>query len=140
MEFRFTCQPNCSNCCQVEGQVYLKEADVPRIASFLSLTPEMFEERYVVRTSRSIRLRKPPNRQCHFHLDNRCAIHPVKPTQCRTFPFWPELIESEQEWNQAAAYCPGMGKGELVQIETASAIANDMLRDYPEMYLDRATF
>jgi Fe-S-cluster containining protein len=138
MDFRFECQPDCSNCCQVEGQVYLTEADLPRIAAFLSISTEDFENRYVYRTARQLRLRKPPDRQCHFHRDNRCAIHPVKPTQCRTFPFWPELIENEDAWMEAARYCPGMGKGELVQIEAATAIAGEMYRDYPQMYPERA--
>lgn len=139
MVFRFACQPDCSNCCQVEGQVYLTEADLQRMAEFLSLSAEAFEARYVYRTARHIRLRKPPDRQCYFHRDNRCAIHAVKPTQCRTFPFWPELIESEDAWNEAAHYCPGMGKGELVQIETAILIADEMYRAYPAMYPEKVT-
>ena len=135
MDFRFECQPDCSNCCQVEGQVYLSESDVQRIAAHLGFTPKDFEARYVYRTTHGhIRLRKPPDRQCHFHRDNRCSIHVVKPTQCRTFPFWPELVEDENAWNEAARYCPGMGKGELVQIEAAAAIASEMYRAYPTMY------
>ena len=134
MEFRFACQPECSACCQMEGQVYLTEGDLARIAGFLGLAPEEFEERYVYRTARQIRLRKPQGKQCHFHVDNLCAVHPVKPVQCRVFPFWPELVESPEEWEKTAAYCPGIGKGELVQIEVARERASEMYRAYPAMY------
>lgn len=137
MAFRFECQPDCSNCCQVEGQVYLRAEDIPRIAEHLAIPAAEFERRYVYRTARHIKLRKPPDRQCYFHRDNRCAIHSVKPTQCRTFPFWPELVENQTAWDEAAQYCPGMGKGELVQIEAAWGIANDMYAAYPEMYPEK---
>lgn len=43
-------------------------------------------------------------------LDARggCRVHPVKPTQCRTFPFWDELLDDTQEWEAAQQYCPGI--------------------------------
>src|SRR5271155_2043643 len=65
--FRFECQPGCSACCEMEGEVYLTEQDLVRIAMHLSLDAADFEARYVHRTSRSLRLRKPPGRQCLFH-------------------------------------------------------------------------
>ena len=58
----------------------------------------------------------------------------MKPTQCRLFPFWPELLESKREWYKTAAWCPGMGKGELVQIEAARTQAEEMRAAYPHMY------
>ena len=55
-------------------------------------------------------------------------------TQCRIFPFWPELLESRQEWRKTARYCPGMGKGPLIQIAAAKEQAAEMRAGYPEMY------
>ena len=40
--------------------------------------------------------------------DRGCSVHPVKPMQCQTFPFWPELILDDKGWDEAKAYCPGM--------------------------------
>jgi hypothetical protein len=37
-------------------------------------------------------------------------------------------------WRQTAAWCPGIGKGELVQIETARTLADEMRAAYPSMY------
>lgn len=131
---RFECQAGCTNCCTQKGFVYLTEADLTRIAKFLGMSAADFERRYVYRTTRQLRLRVPRQVQCHFLLDGGCSIHPVKPAQCRIFPFWPELVDDKREWRKTAAWCPGIGKGELVQIEIAAGRAREMREAYPHMY------
>ena len=131
---RFTCQPGCTACCDQSGFVYLTEDDIVRAAKFTRMTPAAFEKRYVYRTRHERRFRKPRDRQCPFLESNGCAIHPAKPTQCRTFPFWPELVESRAEWNKTGRWCPGIGKGPLIQIGTAMEMAEEQRLAYPEMY------
>jgi hypothetical protein len=133
-EIRFTCQSGCTRCCEVIGFVYLTEDDLLRAARFLGLTAAEFERRYVYRTATLLRLRKPPGKQCHFLNNGGCSIHPAKPTQCRLFPFWPELIEDARAWQRAARSCPGIGKGPLIQIGTAVETASQMRAAYPGMY------
>jgi hypothetical protein len=81
----------------------------------------------VYRTNHRLRLRVPRHAQCHFLREGGCSIHEVKPAQCRAFPFWPELVDDKREWKKTAAYCPGIGKGALVQIEKAREIAEEFL-------------
>lgn len=131
---RFACQPGCSNCCNMKGYVYLSESDLKRAAKFVGMSAKAFEAKYIYRTRHQRRFRKPPEKQCPFLLEGGCSIHPAKPTQCRTFPFWPELVEKRSEWHRLAAYCPGIGKGELIQIGTAMEIAEEQRKAYPEMY------
>ena len=131
---RFECQPGCTECCRQQGFVYLTEADIARAAAFLGMTAEAFEKEYVYRTRRRMRLRVPHAVQCHFLLDGGCSIHPAKPTQCRAFPFWPELVESRREWQKTARFCPGIGKGPLIQIEMAREQAREMRQAHPAMY------
>ena len=60
------------------------------------------------------------NGDCTF-LDGRtrrCSIYPVRPAQCRTWPFWNSNLESPEMWKRGQNVCPGMGQGELVQLET----------------------
>jgi Fe-S-cluster containining protein len=121
--FRFACQPGCTECCRQRGFVYLNAADLERAAVFVGMTPAAFERRYVYRTRNTMRFRVPPKAHCPFLLEDRCSIHPAKPAQCRAFPFWPELIATRKEWNRTASYCPGIGKGPLIQIEKALARA-----------------
>jgi uncharacterized protein len=126
MALRFECQPGCTNCCEQQGFVYLTEADLTRIAEYVGMQADEFERRYVYRTRHLLRLRVPRQQQCHFLRDGGCSIHAVKPVQCRVFPFWPELVDSKREWKKAAAYCPGMGQGKLVQIEAARELAAEL--------------
>lgn len=93
-----------------------------------------FEYLYVYRTAHLRRLRKPREKQCPFLEEGRCGIHPAKPTQCRSFPFWPEFVEQTDNWEGLKDYCPGIGKGELIQIGDAMERAEEHRQAYPEMY------
>src|SRR5208283_3240799 len=110
---RFACQPGCVACCAEKGFVYLTETDAHRIAEYMGLGPRAFEKRYCYRTRRQLRLRVP------------------REAQCRIFPFWPELVKSRAEWRRTARYCPGIGQGPLIQIESARAQAREMREAYP---------
>jgi len=136
---RFECQRGCTNCCRQKGFVYITESDLVRIAAFLKLSAAEFERRFVYRTRHLLRLRMPKHSQCHFLSEDGCSIHPVKPVQCRIFPFWPELMDDKRKWKKTARYCPGIGKGELVQIEKARRQADEMRVAYSGMYLDRVS-
>jgi Fe-S-cluster containining protein len=131
---RFECQTGCTACCEQKGFVYLTEDDLARIAKHLGMSAARFERQYCYRTRRLLRLRIPKESNCRFLQEGGCSIHPVKPTQCRIFPFWPELVESRREWKKTARYCPGMGKGSLIQIEAAKQQAEEMRAAYPGLY------
>ena len=132
---RFDCQPGCTKCCSRRGSVYLTEADLLKAAEYLGMTPAAFEALHVVRFRRVLRLRKPPRgvNDCRFLKNGGCSIHPFKPTQCRTYPFWPSLLESKAIWTIEGTFCPGIGKGELIQIEAARQIASEMPVAYPSL-------
>ena len=131
---RFDCRPGCTNCCRVHGYVYLTESDLRAAAVFLGMRPRDFESRYVYRTAHLLRLRKPRHAQCHFLEENGCALHPAKPTQCRIFPFWPELVESRSAWRGISRYCPGIGRGKLASLQGVLRLAAEMREAYPGMY------
>ncbi len=132
---RFACQPGCTKCCSRRGSVYLTEADLTRAADYLGMTAAAFEAQYVIRYRHVLRLRKPPRGQnnCRFLAADGCSIHPVKPTQCRTYPFWPSLLANQAIWAIEGTFCPGIGSGELVQIESARAIAAELPRAFPSL-------
>ena len=57
--------------------------------------------------------------QIIFLKDKKCQIYSVRPTQCRTFPWWPQNLKSEKEWQEAARYCEGIHpEASLVPFET----------------------
>ena len=131
---RFECQTGCTKCCEQQGFVYLTEEDIVRLADFLGSSPRAFEKKYVFRTKNLRRLRVPRAVQCPFLKSDGCSVHVAKPLQCRTFPFWPELVESKREWQKTGSWCPGIGKGPLVNIETARATAQTMREGNPLHY------
>lgn len=133
-DLRFTCQRGCIKCCDQQGFVYLSEDDVAKAAKFVGMSARAFEQKYIYRTRHQRRFRKPPDRQCPFLESDGCSIHPAKPTQCRTFPFWPELVEDRAAWRRAGQFCPGIGQGPLIQIGQAMEIAEEQRRAYPEQY------
>lgn len=135
-EIRFECVPGCTACCERPGFVYLTEQDVERAARFLGLTPQEFERRYVYRTRYRLRLRKPRGWGCYFLTSRGCSIHPVKPVQCRLFPFWPELVEERQAWEELSSWCPGVGRGPRYSLGRALEIAHQMRLAYPAMYAE----
>jgi Fe-S-cluster containining protein len=131
---RFECQPGCTKCCEQQGFVYLTEEDIPRLAAYLSMTTPAFEKRYVYRTRRLRRLRVPRHAQCEFLKDGGCSVHAAKPFQCAAFPFWPGLVGNKTNWRKTGDWCPGVGKGELVQIVSARATAAQMRAAHPHLY------
>ena len=131
---RFACQPGCTNCCEQQGFVYLTEEDIPRLAAYLDMTVTAFEQRYVYRTRHLRRLRVPRHAQCEFLQEGGCSVHAAKPLQCATFPFWPDLVGNKRKWNAIGGYCPGIEKGELVQITAARETAERMRAAHPTLY------
>lgn len=131
---RFQCQSGCTRCCDKEGWVYVTDGDVLRISAYLGMSLADFEQNFIYRTKRTARLRVPKNANCTFLSEGGCSIHEVKPVQCRTFPFWPELLGSRREWHLTGDWCPGIGQGKLVNIEVAQAQADEMVEAYPFFY------
>ena len=83
-EFSQTDCLQCANCCKTTGPLFT-EADIQRIAKFLKLKPQVFEEKYLkVDEDRDKVLKQLP---CAFlGSDNYCMIYEVRPKACREFP------------------------------------------------------
>ena len=133
LNFRFECQAGCTNCCTRSGHVYLNDDDITRIAAYVGLARPAFEKRYLRKTTYGKRLTVPGPHSCHFLLEGGCSIHAVKPLQCRVFPYWPENVETRAAWKALRRYCPGVGVGPLVQIQTVREQAQAYRDAFPEL-------
>lgn len=100
----------------------------------MHLTSEAFEAKYLFRTKNLRRLRIPRNVQCVFLSPEGCRIHSVKPLQCSTFPYWPELLDNPMEWEKTKEWCPGMSHGPLVNIKLANKQVKEMRTAHPHLY------
>ena len=115
---RFECQM-CRYCCSAEpGYVYLTRNDIERASSALSLSFGDFIKAYCRLVDFGgyslVSLREMENYDCIFLTPNGCGIYEARPLQCRTYPFWKNVMESEESWKAEGRCCPGIGKGALV--------------------------
>jgi len=83
--------------------------DATRIAAHLGLGEVAFRSRYLAASGD--RLAEGLAGRCVFLREGRetaCAIYPVRPERCRSWPFWPELLASREELREATRLCPGI--------------------------------
>ncbi|HKQ63012.1 MAG TPA: YkgJ family cysteine cluster protein [Candidatus Polarisedimenticolaceae bacterium] len=116
---RFECQPDCGACCVNHGEyayVYLSDEEARRLGAFLELEPAEFRARYTTLDEGELVLRM-DQPACPFLDGTRCGVYPVRPRQCRSFPFWEETLASRAQWEALREFCPGIGRGELQSAE-----------------------
>lgn len=107
---KFECT-QCGHCCTgTPGYVWITLPELYRIAESLGMKDREFARRYVRKVSGRFSLIEKPNGDCIFY-DKGCTIYPVRPTQCRTFPFWKENLDRPGSWQKAALECPGINTG-----------------------------
>ena len=119
---RFECT-QCGNCCSGgPGAVWFTAEEAEGMARALGVTVDQFIERYTRRVGgrRSLKeLVRNGQHDCVFlDRDSRpgkaiCQLYKSRPSQCRTWPWWPENVESPEAWEatKRRTPCPGMGNG-----------------------------
>ena len=128
---RFTCT-QCGNCCTGgPGYVWFNDQEAQAMAQYAGLSDAAFRRRHAhtVNGHWTLNERIMPNgdHDCVFLTHNAdgtrgCSIYPVRPQQCRTWPFWRENLRSESDWQHASRKCPGMqagntGRGDFYSVE-----------------------
>lgn len=117
---RFECT-GCGQCCTgAPGYTWVNEQEIRDIAQHLNISIEEFSRRYLRRVKGRLSLLElPKSYDCIFLKDKKCQIYPVRPTQCRTYPWWPQNLKSEKEWKEAARFCEGIRpEAPLVELDT----------------------
>jgi len=113
----FSCK-RCSACCRYEsGYVFLSKKDMEKLALELKMDNKSFLKTYCRwvldwQGRDAISLKEKSNRDCIF-WDSGCTVYNVRPLQCRTFPFWENILSSAKSWEIAASGCPGINSGTL---------------------------
>jgi len=106
---RFECT-GCGKCCTgAPGYTWVNEKEIASIAEYLNISVDLFARRYLRKIGKRFSLVEyKQNYDCVFLKDQRCSIYPVRPTQCRTFPWWAENLSSPEAWHEAAKRCEGI--------------------------------
>ncbi len=133
----FTCT-QCGNCCTGgPGFVWVSREEIVRLAEHLKLTAEEVVEQYCRKSngrfSLTERRTREGNYDCIFLKEQpaaapgaaprkACSIYPVRPLQCRTWPFWSENLRDPQTWARSSKRCHGMNTGRKFSLEQIEAI------------------
>jgi len=114
-DFRFdpnACAACEGACCRGEsGYIWMKRSEIEAMAEYLGLGLEDFGRIYLRKVGHRYSLtekRLGENDYACIFFDEekrRCGVYPVRPRQCRTFPFWEQFKNDEEEVRRE---CPGI--------------------------------
>jgi len=124
---RFECT-QCGDCCTgPPGYVWMSEADIERLAAHLGLARDELGRRFLRRVDGDLSLVEKPNHDCVFWERGRgCTVYAARPAQCRTYPFWPEVVASKAAWREESKRCPGIRRGgRLYEPDEVERLMND---------------
>ena len=93
----------------------MSSEEIRRISEFTGMAVKAMNKKHLRRVFTRYSLTERANGDCIF-LKNEdgkrmCSIYPVRPLQCRTYPFWTVNLSSHREWDDVASGCPGMNSG-----------------------------
>ncbi len=98
-------------CCNGEsGNIFVNKVEIEGISRFLKIEPSTFIADFLRKVSYKLSIKEVKashNYACVFfdNKKNRCAIYPVRPGQCKTFPFWDYYKDKPDE---LSGECPGV--------------------------------
>jgi Fe-S-cluster containining protein len=115
---RFRCT-RCGHCCTgAPGFVWVGADEIAAIAAYRGESVQEVTAVYTRPFEGERSLREKANGDCvFFDRTAGCTIYPVRPPQCRTWPFWESNVGTPETWKQTCAICPGSGQGELISAE-----------------------
>jgi hypothetical protein len=122
---KFTCT-QCGDCCTgFEGFVWVNEEEMQAIADHLGESIGAMKLEHTRKVGRKVSLKEFANGDCTFFdgATRGCKIYPVRPRQCRTWPFWDSNLESPAAWRETKKLCPGTGTGTFFSLEEIEAKA-----------------
>lgn len=116
---KFECT-QCGKCCTGKGSyVFVTKSEAEKIQLFLGVSKAWFNRRYLLKhMDGDVVLTQHENGDCEF-LDKiaGCRIYKVRPTQCSTYPYWPEIMKNRKSWLQERRRCEGIDRGEAVSVQ-----------------------
>ncbi len=116
--FSFSFDPSacysCSGaCCRGEsGYVWVSKEEIIQIARFLEMDVERFKKDCLKKENYRFtiqEIKKNGEYLCLFFDEkhNKCAIYPVRPKQCRSFPFW-DQYKNKDKIKEVCKECKGI--------------------------------
>ncbi len=113
---RFGCT-GCGECCRRPGYVYVTRAEADRIAARLegdgATAETLLGELWVEDEDDLFAINVDERAPCALlGKDGHCTVHDIKPIQCATYSFWPEILGRRRSWTYEARRCEGINHAE----------------------------
>jgi Fe-S-cluster containining protein len=144
----------CGKCCRGPTNVFINQEEAAAIADHLKMSKLKFMNKYtedrLLKTNQPIdddnvtdasgdvviSLKSKPSstqqagsydkEECVFlDANNKCSIYPVRPTGCRTYPYWPNIVMGEAEWTAEASRCDGINIASRINSKLTNMITSD---------------
>lgn len=114
----FKCS-QCSNCCSgFPGFVWISQEEIEQIHKFLKISKNDFLKNYTRQVYGKISLIEDPiNYDCCFLKNKKCTIYPIRPHQCKSYPFWESNLSDKKSWQGLKKQCPGIDQGDFFSLE-----------------------
>ena len=112
---RFACTEG-GDCCHNHGEydsVYFTRAEARAVARALGVTMDGLMRRYLKHEDGYL-VARARRGACAFLRGCSCSIYPQRPVPCRTWPFWPELLDERAWKKEVVPFCRGVGNGDRV--------------------------
>jgi Fe-S-cluster containining protein len=120
---------HCGRCCSGpgEGYIWVTRREIELIADYLRIPITRLRSDYLKRVGLRLSIVEDvATKDCIFLTridgERKCRIYPVRPNQCRTWPFWPSNLTNTNVWNEAARRCAGVDRGRLYSFEEIEKI------------------
>lgn len=92
-------------CCRGEsGYVFASREELLAIANFLEMDFDTFAKKFLRKVGYRYSFLEKPDRQTHGYAciffdttHEKCSIYPLRPKQCKTYPFWEKYKNQIQE-------------------------------------------
>ena len=105
-----------------------------KLITHFKISKKMFKLKFCHKTNGFLHLKETKNGNCLFLKNKKCTVYKFRPTQCRTWPFWPEIMNSKQ-WNkEVVKFCPGIGKGKLIKEKKINEILESDKKNEKDIY------
>jgi Fe-S-cluster containining protein len=123
LHFRCT---RCGNCCTgAPGYVWVTDEELAAIAAFRHEPVDEVAGLHTRLVRKRRTLREKVNGDCvYYEQEAGCTIYPVRPRQCRTWPFWESNVVTPEQWEATCEVCPGAGHGDLIPVEEITRRVN----------------
>jgi Fe-S-cluster containining protein len=110
----------CGNCCSgpEEGYIWISDKEID-----MGMPEQKFRDAYTKCEHGEITLvENKKTKDCIFLANKCCGMYPVRPNQCRTWPFWDINLAGPDDWGWASSRCPGVNRGRFYSFEEIEKI------------------